>query len=160
MASLNLSGQQSAVKIGTIRGIISTEDLATERELILISLLSKDSIVFSSTHPAGDGRWQLSGIRIGNYKILITGPSKIDVLKSVTIYKDSIINLGTIDLKEKYDSLSSVVVREPRLLARLKGDTVEYNTTNIDLSKNAYADELFHRLPGLQIARDGSITYN
>jgi outer membrane receptor protein involved in Fe transport len=43
---------------------------------------------------------------------------------------------------------------------RMKGDTLEYNTSAIRLRANANVEELLGRLPGLRIDNEGNITYN
>jgi len=60
----------------------------------------------------------------------------------------------------KVDSLKAVIVRPKEIRPHLHGDTTEYNTANIRLRVNANVEELLGRLPGLQIAADGTITYN
>jgi hypothetical protein len=42
----------------------------------------------------------------------------------------------------------------------MKGDTIEYNTSNIRMQRNAVVDDLLRRLPGLRVNPDGTITYN
>jgi hypothetical protein len=60
----------------------------------------------------------------------------------------------------KVDSLKAVIVRPKELRPRLKGDTTEYNTEGIRLHQYANVEELLWRLPGLQIDRNGTVTYN
>ncbi|HEY4287954.1 MAG TPA: outer membrane beta-barrel protein [Puia sp.] len=60
----------------------------------------------------------------------------------------------------KVDSLKAVIVRPSELRPHLRGDTLEYNTSNIHIRLNANVEELLSRLPGLHISPDGTITYN
>lgn len=62
-------------------------------------------------------------------------------------------------LPVKFDSLKPAVVTAA-LRPRLKGDTLEYNTEHLNMLRNTAVEELFRRLPGLQVAPDGTITYN
>jgi hypothetical protein len=59
----------------------------------------------------------------------------------------------------RVDSLKAAIVTA-NLRPRLKGDTTEYNTSNIRMRAYATVEELIGRLPGLQIDPDGTITYN
>jgi len=61
--------------------------------------------------------------------------------------------------KPKFDSLKPATVIAA-MRPHVKGDTVEYNTGAIHLRPYANVDELLTRLPGLQIAPDGTITFN
>lgn len=59
----------------------------------------------------------------------------------------------------KVDSLKAAIVTAT-LRPRIKGDTIEYNTSNIRLRAFANVEELLGRLPGLQIDANGSIMLN
>ena len=59
----------------------------------------------------------------------------------------------------KFDSLKAVVVTAT-MRPRMKGDTLEYNTENLQMRTNAVVEELLRRLPGLHIDPDGTISYN
>lgn len=60
----------------------------------------------------------------------------------------------------KVDSLKAVIVRPKEIRPRIHGDTIEYNTSSIQMRVNANVEELLGRLPGLRIDADGTITYN
>ncbi len=60
----------------------------------------------------------------------------------------------------KIDSLKAVIVRPKEIRPRFHGDTMEYNTSNIQMRANANVEELLSRLPGLHIDANGVITYN
>lgn len=62
-------------------------------------------------------------------------------------------------LPMKMDTLQPALVTA-KLRPHLKGDTLEYNTRQIQLNVHANVEELLAQLPGLRIASDGSITYN
>jgi hypothetical protein len=62
-------------------------------------------------------------------------------------------------IPKKIDSLAPVVVTGV-LKPRLRGDTIEYNTSSIHLRAYDNVEELLRRLPGLQIDANGNITYN
>jgi hypothetical protein len=60
----------------------------------------------------------------------------------------------------KVDSLQPVTVLPTVLPPRMRGDTLEYNTSNIKLRPYAAVEELLAKLPGLRIQPDGTILYN
>jgi len=59
----------------------------------------------------------------------------------------------------KIDSLKPAIVTAV-IRPHVKGDTVEFNTGNTRLHPYANVEELLGRLPGLQVAPDGTITFN
>jgi hypothetical protein len=59
----------------------------------------------------------------------------------------------------KFDSLKAAIVTA-RIRPHMKGDTLEYSVESVKMRPNAVVEELLLRLPGLQIAPDGNISYN
>jgi hypothetical protein len=59
----------------------------------------------------------------------------------------------------KVDSLKAAVVTAV-LRPKVKGDTIEYNSSSIQLPPHAKVEQLLQRLPGLRIEPDGSISFN
>lgn len=62
-------------------------------------------------------------------------------------------------IRMKVDTLKPAIITAI-LRPRLKGDTVEYVTENIQSRPNALVEELLGRLPGLAVDAFGNITYN
>lgn len=59
----------------------------------------------------------------------------------------------------KVDSLKAAIVTAT-MRPRMNGDTMEFNTNQMLLQRNAVGEDLLRRLPGLHIDPDGTITYN
>jgi riboflavin biosynthesis pyrimidine reductase len=65
------------------------------------------------------------------------------------------INLDRID-----NNLAEVIVKAMPPPVSMKGDTIEFNADAFVLDKNAVAEDLLRRLPGITIWGDGTITFN
>jgi hypothetical protein len=73
--------------------------------------------------------------------------------------KEKMINLRTIFLEKRPDDFQdSVVVTPPPV--RMKGDTLEFSAAAFSLDKNAVAEDLLKKLPGVIVWGDGTITVN
>ena len=88
------------------------------------------------------------------------GYEPLDRVFQIRILVSSRFDFGELALQKKIDTLQTATVVRSEIRPKLRGDTVDYNTGNILLRKNANVEELLGRLPGLQVAPDGTITYN
>jgi hypothetical protein len=69
------------------------------------------------------------------------------------------IDLKEIDLERNENTMDEVVVKLPPPV-RMNGDTLEFNASAFALDKNAVAEDLLKRLPGVIVWGDGIITVN
>ncbi len=69
------------------------------------------------------------------------------------------LSIGEIDLEKRTDrSEDSVIVTPPPV--RMNGDTLEFSAAAFSLDKNAVAEDLLRKLPGVIVWGDGTITVN
>ncbi len=68
------------------------------------------------------------------------------------------INTGIIYLQKDEKLLDEIVVKPPPV--RMHGDTLEFNAAAFELEKNAVAEDLLKKLPGVIVWGDGTITVN
>lgn len=70
------------------------------------------------------------------------------------------LDLGEIYLDEQYSSLNEVVISAYRPPIIVKKDTIEFNAESFKTLPNAVVEDLLKKLPGVNVATDGSITVN
>ena len=69
------------------------------------------------------------------------------------------LSIGEVDLEKRLDkSEDSVIVTPPPV--RMKGDTLEFSAAAFALDKNAVAEDLLKKLPGVIVWGDGTVTVN
>ncbi len=126
-----------------------------------VYLLKADSSLLAQTQSRKDGNFVfLNRIPVGHYRVMVLYPG-LESLSRVLVITDSLpVDLGVLYLMPKSDSLPTVIVRPSALRSQLRGDTAEFNTSNIRMQPNAAVEEMLARLPGLQIDANGNITYN
>lgn len=147
--------------------------------LVSISGIVKDSarnylirdatVAIYSTRDTSLIRYQLSN-QLGRFKLeALPAHKKLKVVISYAGYKpyDHIIDisgnsytydLGYINLIDGSD-LENIVVKS-LLPVRMNGDTLEFNADAFKLDKDAVAEDLLRRLPGVILWGDGTITVN
>jgi len=126
-----------------------------------LSVLKKDSTLLGIARSDVGGYFAFAGgIPAGNYIIQVR-QSEHDIYSKPLLVPDCAqYDLGLLFLSPRSDTLTAVTISGQSLRPKLKGDTLEYSTENIRLQPNAAVEELLRRLPGLEIAPDGTITYN
>ena len=147
-------------RVGAVQGRIADSNLDRGCRLVVVAILNSDSSLVRFTRTKKDGSWAIRGIPAGSYLLLTSHPSYDEYLARIVIKGDSTTDLGIIYLLPKSDSLAAVIVTPKNPPMHIRGDTLEYNTTNVKMKVNATVEELLKRLPGVQVDQNGNITIN
>lgn len=144
----------------TIRGIIKDSALKMNINNASVVLLNaKDSIILSDLRASSNGAFVFSGLyNSQNYILFISYPGYLSVSKVINVGQNKILDLGSIFLTSKEVLLKEVVVKSSIRTIQLRGDTLQYNTTEIQLPPNASVEDLLKILPGLQVDPNGKIS--
>ena len=79
-------------------------------------------------------------------------------IKEIVLEKN--MDLGVIKMKEDAEVLEAAKVTDLGNPIIIKRDTVEYNASSFKTSENDMLEQLLKKLPGVEVASDGSITAN
>ena len=145
----------------TVTGIIRGKVMDTTGKQPLagatISLMDlKDSSSTGFTVTNEKGVFEMKGMDLGRYRLLITYESYQNVSKVLDITKDkNIIDLGTVLMEKRSVTLQEVIVERPPI--SIKKDTVEYNASSFKTKPNEDVEGLLKKLPGVQVDKDGTI---
>lgn len=144
----------------TIRGVI--KDSALQMGIFnasVVLLNSKDSIILSDVRSTSVGTFSFSLVnKSQNLILFISYPGYLSLSKEIYIGGNKNIDLGTIFLTSKAVLLQEVVVKSSIRSIQLRGDTLQYSTSEIKLPPNATVEDLLKALPGLQVDPSGKIT--
>lgn len=126
-----------------------------------VSLLAaRDSSYITATITDGDGRFRLRNVPPGNYRLLVTFIGYRNASKSIHVLPENPADAGTLWMSEQGNLLGEVVVTQERAPVTIKADTLEFNAGSFKIQPNAQVEELLRKLPGVEVARDGSIKAN
>lgn len=117
----------------------------------VILLRKSDSSVFKGTVSTRSGDFRFSNIDKGNYVIKISSLGYKTLVKYVTIKSPVNVQLGNLILSEKAQKLSDFVVIQHSIIAEQKGDTSEFNAASFKVNKDAVAEDLVTKLPGVTV---------
>ncbi len=123
-------------------------------------LQQKDSTYVNGVATNRDGRFSIN-LPFGAYIVHITYVGNNDVYKNVTLSNaNQNSNLGTIELGADNILLDAVVATAKAAEIVVKGDTTEYNADSYKVTESAILEDLFKKMPGVEIDEDGKITVN
>lgn len=108
-----------------------------------------------------DGRFLIDSLPIKDYVLQVSfigyNPIKLPVLHTNS---SEIINLGNIGIQRKNLFLSQVEIKSTRSPISLRKDTIELTAEYFKPKQNDYIEDLFKKLPGIQIDNNGTIRFN
>ncbi|MES2566714.1 MAG: TonB-dependent receptor [Bacteroidota bacterium] len=120
-----------------------------------IILLNPDSSFVKGTTTDLDGVFKIETINQGAYILKILSLGYKPVFKSIQLETQS-IELGTIALKPQTTNLKEVTVEAQIALATQNGDTTSFNSKAYKVNKDATAEDLVSKMPGVTIV-DGKV---
>jgi hypothetical protein len=146
-------------KNGTIKGV-AYDTLARQSVggVTITMMKKKDSSLVSFTMADNNGRFVISAIPNGEYRLLVTHVNYHNTNSFFTIdeaHKE--IDLGKIYMNDLSHVLSEVIVRSEAPPVTLIGDTIQYNAGSFKTQPNANVEDLLKKLPGVKVEKDGTV---
>jgi hypothetical protein len=121
-------------------------------------LQASDSILQSFAITAADGQFSFADVPPGEYVFKANYLKHRNLAKSITVGGEATeINLGQLKMTPESSKIDDVEITDERIPIRFKGDTIEYDAKAFTVQPNAPVEELFKRLPGMEVDRDGNI---
>ena len=146
-------------KNGSVKGV--AYDTLEKKPLAgaTITLLAKkDSSLVSFTMSDNQGRFELTGIPVGEYRLLITHVNYRNANKFFAIAEtNKNISLNNVVMNDKAKLLDEVLVQSEAPPVTLIGDTVQYNAGSFKTQPNASVEDLLKKLPGVKVDKDGTV---
>jgi hypothetical protein len=140
-----------------IKGVVT--DSVEKRKLVNSSILlirNSDSILVKAARADQQGVFNLTNLKKGDYKILISYPKMGDYIQNLRLSDTSKIDLGNIKMDLKSKLLHEIII-QAKSAVRMKGDTVFFQADSFAVRSNANVQELLKRLPGIEVDKNGTI---
>lgn len=156
LSALQSSWSQQMKLTGTI---YDTSNVVPLRNVSVMALRLKDSVLLNFTRTNQLGEFTLTGFPIDTFQLIIEHPN----LETRTFYiigsQDNYdIKVPRIQLLQKTQNIREVTVLTNRNAIYFKGDTLVYVADSFNVGQNAVVEDLLKKLPGIKVADDGSIT--
>lgn len=115
----------------------------------------KDSSVVASGQTNPDGSFSFKAIAPGKYRIYSAFLGLQTATKDVEVAKAA-VNAGEIAMSDDGLDLKTVNVTASIPIV-VKKDTIEFDAKSIKVRENAVVEDLLQKVPGIEVAKDGSI---
>ncbi len=157
MSGIAIFAQSSGLITGKV---IDAEFDEPIQEANVRILQKKDSTYVNGVATNKEGKFSIT-LPFGTYIVHITYVGNNDTYKDVTLSKSNPnSNLGTIELGVNNILLDAVVATAKAAEIVVKGDTVEYNADSYKVTESAVLEDLFKKMPGVEVDSNGKITVN
>ena len=118
----------------------------------------KDSSLVSFSMTDNAGRFSITGIPNGEFRLLITHVNYHNSSTLFTISDDKKnVDLANITMNDKSKVLAEVIVSNEAPPVTMVGDTVQYNAGSFKVQPNASVEQLLKKLPGVKVEKDGTV---
>lgn len=163
--SFSVKAQQkpSEINLGTLKGIVfdSVHNYSLPSATIAI-YKTQDSTLLKYQLSNDYGEFNFSSLPLDTKLNLIISYIGYKTLnKNLTIPSDKKeLDINKLNLFQSDNSLTEVIVKGLPPPVVMNGDTLEFNAAAFSLDENAVIEDLLHKLPGITLWGDGTITVN
>lgn len=158
LVTLGQSKAQDTQQPGKLSGQI-VDTISNNVNRATISLLkAADTANIRRTLSDSTGHFSFSNLELTTYIMRVSFQGYDVVDRYVSVSKENPdLNVGEITLQQTLNELGTVVVTAI-VPVTLKGDTTEFNADAFGTKPNATVEDLLKKLPGVEVAKDGSVT--
>jgi len=142
---------------GTLKGhLVDSTTKQSLKDASITVLDAQDSTLEVFGLSQSDGYFEIKNIALGNFLVQISFEGYKQVNRKIHLTADkNIVDLGEVFLKIRTKDLDEVIVTQSPII--IKKDTIEYNAGSFKTKPNAVVEDLLKKLPGVEVAKDGSI---
>ncbi len=153
--------EMAAQKINVVGKVVESSTGEALPGAAAALLNPKDSSIVAGATSGANGAFSITPKRGGKYILRISYMGFKSVIRNLTLARDpKTTDLGTIALDEdaKLMKEANVVARQAQV--EMKADTFVFNADAFRMPEGAVLEELVKKLPGVEVAEDGTITHN
>lgn len=116
-----------------------------------------DTSLISYARTNNDGEFVFKNLKKAKYIVKSTYLGFIPSMILVDVQDGKSKDMGVVKLKEIASELMEVVIKAAKAPISIRGDTIEYDASTFKVPEGSTVEDLLRRLPGLDVASDGSI---
>lgn len=154
--------KKTAGKSVTVSGTVIEEDTNEPAFSASVVLLKPvDSTLVAGASSGLDGKFSIKSVKPGKYIFRITSVGFKPYYKDVQVAASKpSMAMGTILLETNAAVLDAIEVTARQAQVEMKADTFVYNAGAYRVPEGSALEELVKKLPGAEVAEDGTITIN
>jgi hypothetical protein len=147
----------STVLLAQVRISGSVIDSLDNSPLVGVSLMlrhQQDSAYLRGTVTDVNGQFSFQNIKPGEYLLRVTYVGYATFENKLTLSKVD-VSLGALKLSQSATTLQTLVVTGQSIPVEQKGDTVQYNASGYKVNRDASAEDLIAKMPGITTDETG-----
>ena len=142
----------------TLKGKLLDRDTKSPIAGATVTLIAqKDSLHPKTVLSDAKGEFSFTGLAVDKYRLL-TSTIGYDVISQVINLQASNKEPLQFNLAKMAKELEGVVVKARKPVVSQKGDTLEFNASELKVNPDANAEDMIKKLPGVTIDKDGNVT--
>lgn len=156
LLSLNSAFGQTTMRVeGTVYDTTGTKPLLNA---VAVAIRIKDSLMLDYARTDAKGHFVLEGFPVDTFTLIISHAQFDDKTYYMFGHKDNYdIKIPSITMPSKSQELDEVIIYAYKDPIYYKGDTLVYVADSFATTENAVVEDLLKKLPGLEVAADGTI---
>jgi hypothetical protein len=119
-----------------------------------VIILKRDSSFLKGTTTSETGNFKIENVEAGTYILKISYLGFSDQFKTLSINAN--VNIGTTQLTSTVKKLDEIKIETEAIMATQSGDTTSYNSKAFKTNKDATAEDLVTKMPGVTVV-DGKV---
>jgi hypothetical protein len=155
-ALLTFAAPASAQVQHDVRGVVTDSAGAPLNGAMVVALAMPDSVLTKFALSDGEGRFTLRRLPVGDYLLQVTMVGR-QVMRHPFSIAAADVDAGTLRLAVLAVEMEALVVSVDHVPFVTNRDTLDYNALAFSTRPNATVEDLLARLPGIEVASDGSI---
>ena len=154
--------QISAQKFAITGTVVDSNGKGMQNATVLL-LAAADSSLASFNRTSDKGVFTLKNVTSSvTYLLKVTfvgyEPYFQDIAKDIKSNESGVLDIGGIRMTPLNKLLDAALVTGYRDPVKINGDTTEFNAGSFKVQPNAVAEDLIKKLPGMEVAKDGTVT--
>ena len=126
----------------------------------IITLKKTDSSVLTKLITDSTGHFSYPHINDGHYLLQVEALGYLSSIIPFEVKEHNYTMPKIISLAVSPNDLDAVVVVSKKAAVVIKQDTLEYSSSSVKLGADATTEDIFQKLPGIEVSKNGSIKAN
>lgn len=138
--------------------IVDTNGITPLPNTLAMAVRMKDSLLLGFDRADENGRFELKGIPMDTFSLIISHPKHDNRTFYVVGSPENLeVDIPLLKMPGKYKDLDEMVIYAYKDPIYFKGDTLVYIADSFKVGKNAVVEDLLRKLPGIEVDQDGKI---
>jgi hypothetical protein len=143
---------------GSVEGKVLADQKALKGATVAVSRLN-DTTKLKQVLTNGEGRFVMAELPLKDSLKIVISFVGYTSFRGLLVLEESHFAMAPIELQPQPSNMDTIIVTSQKLVV-VKGDTIEFNASRIKTPPNSVAADLVRRIPGMDLDRNGRITYN